>query len=100
MSMSQAVLEWVFMFLRKNRKKVDGEFYECWTLCESTRTERGPRQRVVASLSKLTEEDLRAGWEDIEALRSGENDRLNNQNPSVYKHLVFLTAELGLACAL
>ena len=38
---------------------------------KSVRTERGPRQRVVASLGKLTEEDLCAGWEDIEALLDG-----------------------------
>lgn len=59
------------MFLRKNRKRVEGEVYEYWTLCESVRTERGPRQRVVATLGKLTEEDISAGWEDIEALLEG-----------------------------
>jgi transposase len=59
------------MFLRKNRKRFDGEVYEYWTLCESIRTERGPRQRVVASLGKFTEEDLSAGWEDLEALLEG-----------------------------
>ena len=59
------------MFLRKHRRKSGGEFYEYWTLCESVRTERGPRQRVVASLGKLSDEDLRAGWEDIEALLDG-----------------------------
>jgi transposase len=40
-------------------------------LCETVRTERGPRQRVVASLGKLSEEDLAAGWDDIEALLDG-----------------------------
>ena len=59
------------MFLRKNRKRFDGEIYEYWTLCETVRTERGPRQRVVASLGKFSEEDLAAGWEDIEALLDG-----------------------------
>lgn len=59
------------MFLRKNRKRFDGEIYEYWTLCESVRTERGPRQRVVASLGKFTEEDLTAGWDDLEALLDG-----------------------------
>jgi transposase len=59
------------MFLRKNRKRFDGEIYEYWTLCQTVRTERGPRQRVVASLGKFTEEDLSAGWEDIEALLEG-----------------------------
>lgn len=59
------------MFLRKNRKRFDGEIYEYWTLCETVRTERGPRQRVVASLGKFSEEDLASGWEDIEALLDG-----------------------------
>jgi transposase len=59
------------MFLRKNRKRFSGEVYEYWTLCETVRTERGPRQRVVASLGKLTEEDIEAGWEDLEALLDG-----------------------------
>lgn len=59
------------MFLRKNRKRFDGELYEYWTLCEAVRTERGPRQRVVASLGKLTDEDILAGWDDLEALLDG-----------------------------
>lgn len=59
------------MFLRKNRKRVDGELYEYWTLCESVRTERGPRQRVVATLGKLTDEDLAGGWDELEALLDG-----------------------------
>jgi hypothetical protein len=57
------------MFLRKNRKKSNGEVYQYWTLCETVRTELGPRQRVVATLGKLSEEDLAAGWEDIEGNR-------------------------------
>lgn len=59
------------MFLRKNRKRVDGEFYEYWTLCESVRTERGPRQRVIASLGKFSPSEIKAGWEDLEALLDG-----------------------------
>jgi hypothetical protein len=56
------------MFLWKNRKRFDGEVYEYWTLCESVRTERGPRQRVVASLGKFTDEDLQGGWDELESL--------------------------------
>ena len=63
------------MFLRKNRKRYDGEVYEYWTLCETVRTERGPRQRVIASLGKLAEEDIAAGWEDLEALLEGRPPR-------------------------
>ena len=35
------------------------------------RTERGPRQRAVATLGKLAKDDLQAGWDDIEALLEG-----------------------------
>lgn len=59
------------MFLRKNRKHYDGEVYEYWTLCETVRTQNGPRQRVVASLGKLTDADIQSGWDDIEALLEG-----------------------------
>jgi hypothetical protein len=55
-------------FLRKNRKKSNGEVYEYRNLCETVRAELGPRQGVVATLCKLSEEDLAAGWEDIESL--------------------------------
>lgn len=61
------------MFLRKKRSRVAGDIYEYWSLCESVRTAKGPRQRVVACLGKLDEEEVRrGGWEDIEALLSGE----------------------------
>ncbi len=50
---------------------IDGETDEDCTLCESVRTERGPRQRVVATLGKLDDSDLRAGYDPIEALRDG-----------------------------
>ena len=63
------------MFLRRQRKSVDGISYEYWTLCESVRTERGPRQRIVANLGKLTPREARAagaGWKDFEALLEGE----------------------------
>ena len=67
------------MFLRKNRKRFSGEVYEYWTLCETVRTERGPRQRVVASLGKLTDEDIEAGWDDLEALLDGRQPRGKQQ---------------------
>jgi len=49
-------------FLRKSRKRFDGEVYEYSALCQTVRTERGPRQQVVATLGKFTEKDLAAGW--------------------------------------
>ena len=48
------------IFLRKNRKSGNGEVYEYWTLSETVRTELGPRQRVVATLGKLTDQNLAA----------------------------------------
>ena len=69
------------MFLRKNRKRFDGEIYEYWTLCESVRTERGPRQRVVASLGKFTDEDLEAGWDELEALLDGRKPAPRQSRP-------------------
>ena len=64
---------WCGMFLRRNRRTVDGELYEYWTLVESYRTERGPRQRVVATLGKLPglDEEERHGWEEIGWLLEG-----------------------------
>jgi len=61
------------MFLRRNRKRADGEIYEYWTLVESVRTPRGPRQRIVATLGKLPglDVDERAGWEEISRLLDG-----------------------------
>jgi len=61
------------MFLRRNRRRKGGELYEYWTLVESVRTPRGPRQRVVATLGKRPggEEDERAGWEEITRLLDG-----------------------------
>jgi hypothetical protein len=61
------------MFLRRHRKHAAGECYEYWTLCESVRTARGPRQRVVATLGKLSGEEAEpeAGWEQLDALLEG-----------------------------
>jgi len=51
------------MFLRRiGRKDSDGNRHH-WALCESYRTERGPRQRVVAYLGDVSE-SLRQGVED------------------------------------
>ena len=61
------------MFLRRHRKRVEGVEYDYWTLCESVRTAVGPRQRVIASLGKLTTDEVgtEAGWEHLEALLEG-----------------------------
>jgi hypothetical protein len=48
------------MYLRKCRHRVGGETKEYWQLVESRRTQRGPRQRVVAYLGDL-EASVRVG---------------------------------------
>lgn len=61
------------MFLRRNRRTVDGECYEYWTLVKTVRTAKGPRQEVVASLGKEPglESRTRHGWEQIADLLEG-----------------------------
>ncbi len=62
------------MFLRRRNKQSRGIGYSYWHLCETVRTARGPRQRVVASLGKLDEAEvagLRGGWDDLTALLRG-----------------------------
>lgn len=63
------------VFLRRKNKQHRGVGYSYWHLCETVRTARGPRQRVVASLGKLDEAEaggLRGGWDDLPALLRGE----------------------------
>ena len=63
------------MFLRRKTKQSRGVGYSYWSLCETYRTARGPRQRVVASLGKLDDSEatgLSPGWADLSALLSGE----------------------------
>lgn len=63
------------MFLRRKTKSARGVGYSYWHLCETVRTARGPRQRVVASLGKLDQAEqaaLRGGWDDLPALLRGE----------------------------
>jgi len=61
------------MYLRRYGKKVDGEEYGYWSLVESVRTTRGPRQRVVATIGKLPDFDKeeKLGWEEIGRLLTG-----------------------------
>ena len=44
------------MFIRPCYRKKDGKRHAYWALVESFRTDRGPRQRVVAYLGRLDEE--------------------------------------------
>jgi transposase len=61
------------MYLRRNRRKKGQTEYEYWSLVESVRSKRGPRQRVVASIGKLPglDKEERIGWEEIGRILSG-----------------------------
>ena len=61
------------MYLRRNTKKTNGADYDCWTLVDSVRTARGPRQRIVATIGKLPglDRDERIGWDEISRILSG-----------------------------
>ena len=60
-------------FLRPKRKRKGKEIYEYWSIVESVRTSRGPRQRTIATLGKGPglDERERVGWEDIAVQLSG-----------------------------
>jgi len=61
------------MFLRRNRRLVDGECYDYWTLVKTVRTAKGPRQEIVATLGKEPglESHGRHGWETVPELLEG-----------------------------
>jgi transposase len=65
------------MYLRRHKRRKLGEDYVYWTLVESVRTQRGPRQRIVATIGKLADlkEEERIGWEEIERILNGERPR-------------------------
>ncbi len=66
------------MFLRPHDRTVDGKRQAYWSLVESVRTERGPRQRVVAYLGGL-DEASRLGVQ--QAAREKSN---SHQQPSLF----------------
>jgi transposase len=61
------------MYLRRHGKNVAGEEYGYWSLVESVRTARGPRQRIVATIGKLPglDKEERIGWEEISRILTG-----------------------------
>lgn len=61
------------MFIRRNRRTVEGECYEYWTLVKTVRTAKGPRQEIVATLGKEPglESRSRHGWEAVADLLEG-----------------------------
>jgi transposase len=61
------------MYLRRHNKMVAGEEYGYWSLVESIRTAKGPRQRIVATIGKLPglDKEERIGWEEIRRILEG-----------------------------
>ena len=61
------------MYLRRHRRKKGDVEYETWSLVESMRTAKGPRQRTVATLGKLPglDQEERVGWEEIARVLDG-----------------------------
>lgn len=62
------------MYLRPNKRRKRGASYEYWTLVETVRTARGPRQRIVGTLGKLPglDREERLGWEEVGRVLSGQ----------------------------
>jgi transposase len=71
--LDSGMIDTITMFLRRNTKKKGGVDYDCWTLVESVRTARGPRQRIVATIGKLPglDREERIGWDEIGRILSG-----------------------------
>ena len=61
------------MFLKRMTRRVNRKRFTYWALVETVRTERGPRQRVVAHLGELRSGE-RAGWAQL-ARRLSKKDR-------------------------
>lgn len=61
------------MYLRRNKRKKGCTEYEYWSLVESARTGRGPRQKIVATIGKLPglDKEERVGWEEIRRILDG-----------------------------
>jgi len=61
------------MYLRRTKKTKRGETYEYWSLVESVRSARGPRQRTVATIGKLPglDQEEKIGWEEIRRIANG-----------------------------
>jgi transposase len=64
------------MFLRPCYRQKNGKRHAYWALCESYRTERGPRQRVVAYVGQLDEQRRLGVQEAAEGKPDGRQRKL------------------------
>lgn len=60
------------MYLREFHRKRKDKDYSYWGICETIRTERGPRQRLVSYLGELSS-GQRQGWRKSVQIIEGEN---------------------------
>jgi len=60
------------MFLRKHIRHKDGKRHVYWSLVETYRTARGPRQRTVAYLGELTDE-VKEGYRGLSKRLNGKS---------------------------
>lgn len=61
------------MFLRRYRRTTDGKTHAYFALVESVRTERGPRQHIVAQLGELSE-DQQHRWQQTAIFHTRQHD--------------------------
>lgn len=73
------------MFIRQCYRRKDGKRHAYWALVESYRTQRGPRQRVVAWLGQMDEAG-RLGVEDVATERA---------NPTHHQQRLFDNGEVS-----
>lgn len=59
------------MFLRKNRREKNGKSHYYWSLVETIRTPKGPRQKVVGYLGDLDEEQANGYEGMVKGLANG-----------------------------
>ena len=73
------------MFLKRSRRKKNGEVYEYWNLVKTVRTSKGPRHEVVAALGKAPglDNQTRRGWENIMDLLDGVEGRERSYQPEL-----------------
>lgn len=85
------------MYLRRHVKKVDGEEYGYWSLVQSIRTMRGPRQRIVATIGKLPglDREERIGWEDIARILTGKPQQQNGLFKKVEEPPLWATVDIN-----
>jgi transposase len=71
------------MFLKRQKRRKNGEDYEYWELVRTVRTARGPRHETVAYLGKLDADEAhrKYGWSDLDALLEGREPDVQMEMP-------------------